>query len=485
MIKRFIPSLLIILFFIDLGSCVSDHHTPRELPDLREVSIQEFEQQLEEEDAALAWETNDNLLERSLLTQVEHDANRIRISELFTRLLSESLEQKNYRKYLRIFSSMSSAGIHAEGSVPDESLVKEYFTSLLDEGKRIQAYALATEGPLKNITGDDTAAMLGEDALGSGYSGWARYLGKTLEDKNSEGIRKDLPGIVDSTVTIWVNRGMRIESGMGYLDRVIGSGFFIDKEGYLLTNYHVIESEVNPEYEGFSRLFIRKSISSGTKIPAKVIGWDSVLDLALLKAEVTPEYTFSPGGEKLSLGEPIYAIGSPGGLERTITSGIVSAVDRRLLQIGDALQVDVPINQGNSGGPLLDEKGNLVGIVFAGIESFEGINFAIPVYWLVNILPALYRGGEVEHSWIGVALNEGQDGLVALYSAPGSPAARSGVLEGDKLLSVNGTSVVSVRDIHAMMLGMEPDTLIKTVWDTADGKRQDLWLFRSDRSLRL
>ena len=237
--------------------------------------------------------------------------------------------------------------------------------------------------------------------------------------------------MLEGTVTIWVNRGIRIEKGVGYPDRVIGSGFFIDARGYLLTNYHVIESEVDPKYEGYSRLFIRFNESTGEKIPAKVVGYDTVFDLALLKAETPARYSFGgSAGLRVSPGDKVFAIGSPAGLEKTITSGIVSATGRRFLEMGDAIQVDVPLNPGNSGGPLLSEGGDLIGIVFAGLEQFEGLNFAVPYVWIEHALPLLFKGGEAVHPWMGAALAETEKGLEVVYTLPGEPGRPCGPRAG-------------------------------------------------------
>ncbi len=271
--------------------------------------------------------------------------------------------------------------------------------------------------------------------------------------------------LIKGTVTIWVNRGMKIENGMGLPERVIGSGFFIDKEGYLLTNYHVIDSEVDPEYEGYSRLYIRLSGKPDEKIPAKVVGWDKIFDLALLKVPVNPSVIFYFGSErKYDPGTHVFAIGSPGGLENTITSGIVSANGRKFLQMGTVMQIDVPVNHGNSGGPLLDMNNNLIGIVFAGIEQFEGVNFAIPEYYAAQILPQLYTGGKMQHPYIGAALSEKNGILSVTYVVPGSPAARAGIQPGDTLLSVNNDTVDSIDKVQNLLLKYSPHMIVKLSW---------------------
>jgi S1-C subfamily serine protease len=122
--------------------------------------------------------------------------------------------------------------------------------------------------------------------------------------------------------------------------------------------------------------------------------------------------------------------------------------------------MDVPINPGNSGGPLVDEAGRLVGIVFAGIEQFEGVNFAIPGYWVLKFLPSLYKEGEILHSWIGLSIHETKTELEVLYSVPGSPAKDAGIVPGDRILKINNIPINSIRDAQDILLSLEPETLI-------------------------
>jgi S1-C subfamily serine protease len=268
--------------------------------------------------------------------------------------------------------------------------------------------------------------------------------------------------MLQGTVTIWVNKGIRIEKGVGYPDRIVGSAFFVDPRGYLLTNYHVIKSEVDPTYEGYSRLFVRFDENTGEKIPAKVVGWDPVFDLALLKAETGAGYVFSgDAAARVGPGDKVFAIGSPAGLEKTVTSGIVSATGRRFLQMGDTIQVDVPLNPGNSGGPLLSETGGLIGIVFAGLEQFEGINFAVPYLWIEQALPLLFAGGQAVYPWLGAALAETEKGLEVIYTLPGAPAAEAGIAAGDILSHIGGRPVTSLRDAQETVLRERPPALMR------------------------
>jgi serine protease Do len=258
---------------------------------------------------------------------------------------------------------------------------------------------------------------------------------------------------VEASVTIWVDKGIRLENRIGYPERSIGTGFYVDPRGYIITNYHVIESEVDPSYEGRSELFIRPGENPELRIPARVIGYDRIFDLALLKAEVeAPRVISFQSSATLRSGSQLYAIGSPGGLENTVTSGIVSAVGRRFLQMGDSLQIDAPVNPGNSGGPLFDADGRLVGVVFAGIEQFEGVNFAIPSSWIEYLFPDLFETGEVSHPWLGMALREDATGLEVLYVAPGSPAENAGFVPGDMIQALNGAPSLDLPESQRQIL---------------------------------
>jgi S1-C subfamily serine protease len=257
--------------------------------------------------------------------------------------------------------------------------------------------------------------------------------------------RDTVSDMVKGVATVIVDRGYRAERGRVYPDRVSGSAFFVDSSGLAITNYHVIASEVDPTYEGHSRMYIRMGDSGSLRIPAKVTGWDKAMDLALIKAEVTPEYVFSVVDRVIpKTGDTVYAIGSPGGLEKTVTQGIVSALGRRFLQIGDVIQIDAAVNHGNSGGPVVDMAGRLVGIVFAGAERYQGLNFAIPAERLAAALPALLSGGKAERPWLGLALCETSSvppRAEILYVAPFTPSWEQKLAEGAVIESINGQTV--------------------------------------------
>lgn len=286
---------------------------------------------------------------------------------------------------------------------------------------------------------------------------------------------RNIDEAIDATITVFVDRGIKVEKGLGYSDVVLGSGFFIDEEGYFVTNYHVIQSEVDPKYEGYSKLYIKNLNGSKDKIPAKVIGYDPLLDLALLKTSVKPKQILRLGSSKdLKVGSKIYAIGSPLGLERTITSGIVSSTNRKLLPFVDVIQIDAAINHGSSGGPIVNaEKKEVEAIVFAGVTRTQGLNFAIPVELLKNVLPALYNGGESSHTWLsGFGKNVGDDieelenypvrkGVIASYIMPQGALAKTSFAENAVITHLNDVSIEDLASLKMMMLERQVGEIVK------------------------
>ncbi|OJF76523.1 MAG: hypothetical protein BKP49_06750 [Treponema sp. CETP13] len=307
---------------------------------------------------------------------------------------------------------------------------------------------------------------------------------------------KKVSDFIAGTVTIWIDLGIKVEKGVGYANRVIGSGFFIRKDGYIVTNYHVIEETVNPKYEGYSRLYIKLSSDTETRIPARVVGYDKSLDIALLKTEVDAPYVFTLGSSlNLEVGDTIYAIGSPIGLTSTITRGIVSSYDRQLLSTAAVMQIDAAVNSGNSGGPLINKDGEVQGIVFAGITDYEGLNFAIPVEYLKAIIPRLYNDDffdtndtqnnsislpkEVTSAWIGaygITYKEpGQlegSGVQVLYTMPGGSCDLAGIKSGDIITAINGQKVNSIEELGFEMVKLSSKMVVP--FSLADSNRKDI-----------
>ncbi|MCQ2597013.1 MAG: S1C family serine protease [Treponema sp.] len=303
-------------------------------------------------------------------------------------------------------------------------------------------------------------------------------------------LRKDVPGFqpneskpstisdcIKATVTVIVDKGIKITNGAGTADKSLGSGFFIDKRGYIITNHHVISEMVDSTYEGYCRLYIKLSDNEDDKIPAKVIGYDPVIDLALLKVEIIPEFVFSLGtSEELKVGEKINVIGAPLGLESSLSEGIVSNTKRKLFNTGDVFQIDAPVNSGNSGGPCVDKKMEVQAIVFAGVLRAQGLNFAIPVEYLKQELPFLYAGGEYMHSWTGCyghtqKSGSRKTGVDVQYVMPGSPAKLSGLKAGETITKVNDIPVNEIEKLHSIFRNLNPGTIIKV--QGLDAQEQD------------
>ena len=290
-----------------------------------------------------------------------------------------------------------------------------------------------------------------------------------------------------AAVTIWVDRGVTVKNGAGYADIIIGSGFFIDERGYIVTNHHVIDSVVNPKYEGYVRLYIKLLDDNLTKIPAKVVGYDSLLDLALLKVEITPEYVLDLGSsDDLEIGDKISAIGTPVGLEGTLTSGIISSFDRKLLSIGNVFQIDAAVNSGNSGGPLIDKNLKVQAIVFAGMLQLQGLNFVIPVEYLKQELGALYGRGEIIHTWTGCFGNTKREankkvGLEVHYVLPGGPGFMAGLVPGDVITSLDGKSITSSDDFNFMLMSYEYETILECEYINSDGQSKTCLLYLDKR----
>ena len=311
-------------------------------------------------------------------------------------------------------------------------------------------------------------ALTGGALTGGALSGGAGSSGRRVPAglrEYAEG-RDSVADMVKGVATVIVDKGTRIEKGRAFYDRSLGSAFFVDASGYLITNYHVISSEVDPKYEGFSRIYIRMGDASSPRFPARVIGWDKAMDLALIKTEYKPEFVFSVVDRVIpQVGDTVLAIGSPLGLEKTVTSGIVSALSRRFLQIGDVIQIDAAVNQGNSGGPVIDTSGRLVGIVFAGIPYYQGLNFAVPAERLAAALPAMIKGGKAERPWLGLALSETLNGAEIVYAAPNTPAAEHRLSEGMRIISINGQQAnaeqgMLIPSLQDMVFHLRPGELV-------------------------
>ncbi len=244
--------------------------------------------------------------------------------------------------------------------------------------------------------------------------------------------------------------------------RSLGSGFIINREGYIVTNNHVVENASD----------IKISLSDKEEFDAKVIGRDPKTDVALIKIEAKKDLPATPLGDsgKLRVGEWVVAIGNPFGLGHTVTSGIVSAKGR-IIGAGpydDFIQTDASINPGNSGGPLFNLNGEVVGINTAIVASGQGIGFAIPINVAKDLLLQLREKGRVTRGWLGVQVQQvtpelaksfGLDrerGALVADVVPDTPAERAGIERGDVIVEFNGRKIEHMNDLPRVVASTQP-----------------------------
>jgi serine protease Do len=235
----------------------------------------------------------------------------------------------------------------------------------------------------------------------------------------------------------------------------VGTGFIIDKSGHIITNNHVVENADK----------IKVKLKDEREFEAKIIGRDPQTDLALIRIDAKGELPVASLGRSadLKVGEWVVAVGSPFGLEQTVTAGIVSAKGRVIGSgpYDDFIQTDASINPGNSGGPLLNLNGEVVGINTAIIAHGQGIGFAIPIDLATKIVAQLKENGEVTRGWLGVNIQDLKGDLAEYYGAknsegvlvtdvvPGNPADKAGIKAKDIITAVNGEKVKTSRELTA------------------------------------
>jgi Do/DeqQ family serine protease len=248
----------------------------------------------------------------------------------------------------------------------------------------------------------------------------------------------------------------------------LGSGVIVSADGYILTNYHVVEAADEIEI----------ATQDGRKLKARVVGSDPDSDLAVVRLDIgngskLPAVTFA-AAESLRVGDVVLAIGNPFGVGQTVTHGIVSALGRSHLGINtfeNFIQTDAAINPGNSGGALVDSNGHLVGIntaIFSQSGGSMGIGFAIPVSLAKSVMEQIIRSGSVTRGWIGVEVQELTDELAESFKLPnkqgaliagvmrGSPADHAGIRPGDILLAVAGKSIGDAQSMIELISAQTP-----------------------------
>jgi S1-C subfamily serine protease len=312
--------------------------------------------------------------------------------------------------------------------------------------------------------------------------------------------RRDAPGVVVITATQTQQVAPTpFTPGQREEVRVLGSGFVIDRSGDIVTNDHVVANATG----------VRVGFSNNATYPAKVLGGDPSTDVAVVRVDAPGSalraLTFADSS-RVQVGDPVYAIGNPFGLDRTLTNGIISANDRDIkapngLAIERALQTNAAINHGNSGGPLIDRFGRVIGInsqiESGGVNGNVGVGFAVPSDTARAVAAQLISTGHARHAWLGVAVEDidptlarvirgiPAHGVLIVEVRAGSPAAKAGLVAGHQTVAVGGEGAVVGGDAIVSLDGAPIDSsarLIALLASKKPGDRVELGVVRDGQS---
>jgi S1-C subfamily serine protease len=352
---------------------------------------------------------------------------------------------------------------------------------------------------------DDAAPTEEATPISSQQTGSTSSAGSSTIDV-AEIYRRSGPGVVQITSTSTGAPGTDVFGNVvpGQAQRGLGSGFVIDKEGHIVTNFHVVDGAAE----------IEVSFSNQDTVDAKVVGTDPSTDLALLEVDVDAK-ALTPlslaDSDAVEVGDPVVAIGNPFGLERTVTAGIVSALQREVrapnnFTIDHVIQTDAPINSGNSGGPLIDAEGRVIGVnsqieTANGSGGNVGIGFAVPSNTVKSVVAQLLENGRVDRAYVGVTLQEvdsqvarvlrlpAEEGVLVGAVQPGSPAAKAGIeggdtqvvvagqsyqLGGDMIVAIDGKDVTSGDALRESIAAHKPGDTVRLSVVHADGKKETI-----------
>ena len=301
------------------------------------------------------------------------------------------------------------------------------------------------------------------DAVATASPGTGIALNTTLSAEQI--YRLDSPGVVDISVTTQGGQQGDVSpfGPSGGSSRAEGTGFVYDMSGHIVTASHVVD--------GATAIQVR--FKDGSVAKASLVGTDPSSDTAVIKVDVASS-RLKPlalaDSSDVQAGQGAVAIGSPFGYEESITAGIVSAVDRTIqapngYSIPNTIQTDAPINHGNSGGPLIDASGKVIGVNVqiaaddsGGSSQNAGVGFAVPSNTVKSVADALIAGRSVPHAYLGVSIGTNTNGTGAVVGTvrAGSPAADAGVKSGDVVVSVNGKQVTAANELTAAIAALRP-----------------------------
>lgn len=364
------------------------------------------------------------------------------------------------------------------------------------------ALALGGAAVLGKLGSDTTIEQISRPLVGSGTSASAQVPSTAKALSAEEIYRRDAPGVVQITATGIAPAQIdpyNLLPATPQTEQSLGSGFVIDKAGHIVTNYHVIQGAQQ----------VQVSFSGQDQISASVVGKDPSTDVAVLKVDAHAR-ALTPielgNSDAVTVGDPVYAIGNPFGFTRTLTTGVVSAVQRQIeapntLPIDHAIQTDASINHGNSGGPLIDALGRVIGVTSqistgtTGQQGSVGIGFAIPINTVRNVAAQIIATGKALHAYLGLSAAPLTPELAKLFHLPtstgllvqdvqaGSGADKAGLKAGDTPFVLQGESYQVGGDIIVAIDGARVSTyeqLRDAVARRKPGEKMRLEIYRGN-----
>lgn len=362
--------------------------------------------------------------------------------------------------------------IYPDAYIESRNTIKEEKKKKKRKGFKGSLSSYIAVALVASIVGGISSSYIGPKLYGSilpnpnGYNYKQEAINiSTSDDINtvSAVVKKSMSSVVGIT-TVELQQNFFMETEV----EGVGTGVIIGSDGYILTNSHVIG---NGNARSIEVLF-----ENGDKLPANVLWFDQAQDMALIKVEATglPVATLGDS-DSLEVGEIAIAIGNPLGLDfqRTVTSGIISGLNRSIrvsenTVIDNLIQTDASINRGNSGGPLLNSKGEVIGINTAKIQTGEGLGFSIPINDIKPVVESVLKNGEHKVVYMGIAgitVEEYQsvlgidmdnkDGIILIEVAEDSPASRSGLQIGDIITEIDGVKINSMKDLKSTLYKYE------------------------------
>jgi Do/DeqQ family serine protease len=335
------------------------------------------------------------------------------------------------------------------------------YHSLTGGTRRVTEHYTPADGPRL-----DPKSLQVLSALDAEYTRLVDAVVPSVVSVNSRSFRVANPGISDPLAALF---GLRRRGPQTSL----GSGVIISKEGHILTNHHVIK--------GMDEIVVR--LTDGRQEAATFIGSDPTTDIAVLKINASNITPLALGdSDAVRVGQVVFAVGNPFGLEETVTQGIISAKGRRAINdmSVECLQTDAAVNQGNSGGPLLNLRGEIIGIntaIFSKTGGNIGISFAVPSNAARQTLESVLKTGRAVRGYLGVILQEitpqlarqygirDLQGVLVLDVAPGSPAEAAGLQPGDILRKVDGRPVTGLLDVGTRVSGLPLQAKVEIIYE--------------------